>query len=111
MKIAFVWPFGKAKWILPNWRDGQRKMIEELGKVHTVDWYIDDDALKVKDGYDFYLFWDDGTNPIHKTIKGKKGLMLTSDNYLDNINSTDWNVIYCESQPIYDKARALGYHA
>lgn len=111
MKIAFVWPWERAKEIFPNWRDGHRAVIEELAKVHQVDWYIAEDSVTVKDGYDFYLFWDDGSSLIHHNLKGKKGLMLTSDNNLGRISPLDWHIIYCESQPIYEKARSLGYRA
>jgi len=111
MNIAFLWPWDKAHKILPNWRDGHRAAIEELGKIHTVDWYLGKDALNVPENYDFYLIWDDGSSPAHQNIKGRKGLMLTTDNTVTRISPHDYDVIYCESQPVYDLVRQSGMRA
>jgi len=109
MNIAFLWPWDKAHTILPNWRDGHRAAIEELGKFHTVDWYLGIEAFKVPDNYDFYLIWDDGSAQLN--IKGRKGLMLTTDNTVSLINPHSYDVVYCESQPVYELVRSKGIRA
>lgn len=117
MKVAFIWPFDKAKMILDNWRDGQRACIEEIEKEHTVDWFLADEAQFVPKDYDFYLFWTDAPDPLvlqkYAYYKGKKGLMLTSDNGIWRAGSNDnlkaYDIIFCESEPVRESVRNLGY--
>lgn len=110
MRIAFLWPFEKAKDILPNWRDGHRAAIEELGKHHTVEWFLGEDCNQSFNDYDFVLVWDDGTKPVPDTIS-RRGLMLTTENTIYHPNIRQYDVVYCESKPIKDKVRALGMRA
>ena len=41
MKVAIIWYFDKASWVFPNWRDGHRAAIEEIGKKHEIKWFLD----------------------------------------------------------------------
>lgn len=116
MKIAFLWHFDKARLILPNWRDGHRKVIEELGLVHEVKWFLGDECHNVPDEYEFILIWTDPMdNLVHNyTIsRARKGLMLTTDNYLAKCinNLVPYDVIYCESNVVKDQVRSMGLRA
>lgn len=111
MSICFVWPFNQAKQILPNWRDGLRACLEELAKTHTVDWYLEE-TPPAKD-YDAYLLWDDSSSallPILGARKGILGVFLTTMPH-DIANLKNADVVFCESQPVYDAVRRHGIHA
>lgn len=110
MRIAFLWPFEKAKNIFPNWRDGHRAAIEELGNHHQVEWFLGEDCKKDFTDYDFVLVWDDGTKPVPIT-NSRRGLMLTTENTIYHPNIRQYDVVFCESKPIKDKVRALGMRA
>ena len=108
MKLAFIWNFGQAKEIFPNWRDGHRAAIEEVGKVHDVDWYLEDEYTQIYDKiYDFILFWTDATDPVIEKFRlypARKGIILTSDNNLPG-QIADLDVVYCESKPVADRVK------
>jgi len=110
MKIAFLWNFSKAKEIYPNWRDGHRAMIEELGRSNEVSTFLAEDCNKVPDEYAILLFWTDCNDPIvdkFKDYKAKKVLLLTSDNGLsEHIKSYD--LVSCESKVVFDKVKTYG---
>jgi len=110
MKIAFLWNFGQAKEIFNNWRDGLRAALEELAKINPVDVYLAEDCERVSNKYDFLLFWSDSNDPIidrFKEYKAKKGLILTTDPHnIEHLKNYD--IIYCESDPIYQQVRAHG---
>lgn len=111
MKIAFVWYWDKASQILPDWRDGLRAAMEELGKEHTVDWYLDEKLPE--DTYDAYLIWGDSNCPaLHKLAlyKGKKGIFLTTNpTSPDNLRHLD--AVFCESSVVLEEARRAGLRA
>jgi glycosyltransferase involved in cell wall biosynthesis len=113
MKLAILWNFLQAPVIINNWRDGLRSALEIIGKKHTLHWYLAEDCLYVDDDYDFLLFWADSNDLLikkYKDYKGKKGLCLTTDPHnIENLRNYD--VIYCESEPVYDAVRAQGLHA
>ena len=112
MKIAFVWYWDRASEILPNWRDGLRAAVEIIERDHQVDWYLDKKLPNPHD-YDFILVWDDSNTRVvdllgqHDT---RMGICLTTDpNNLTNLSNFD--VVYCESDPIFEDVRKHGLHA
>lgn len=111
MKISFIWHFDKAPQVYPLWRDGLRGAMEMIEKKHEVDWII---GKRLPDyDPDFLLFWDDSNsdvfNHLHK-YKARKGICLTTDPHnLDNLRALD--VVYCESEPIYNAVRSQGIRA
>lgn len=111
MKICFLWFFDKAPQVYDNWRDGLRSAIELIGKDHQVSWVIGKEYPE--DNFDILLFWDDSNSEFFNKIDsyhGKKGLFLTTDpQNFDNLRKLD--VVFCESQPIYDAVRAQGIRA
>lgn len=112
MKIAFIWYFDKASQVYDNWRDGLRAAIEILGKKHKVSWFLDKNLPDPEDKYDFYIVWDDSnTDSINHLPKdAKKGLCLTTDpTNFQNLRKFD--VVYCESEPVYDQVRREGIRA
>jgi hypothetical protein len=110
MKIAFLYYFDKASLVFPNWRDGLRTAIELLGKKHQVDWYLDKKIPTEK--YNFYLVWDDSNTTATDFLPkdAKKGLCLTTDP-TNFPNLRQFDVVYCESEPIYDQVRREGIRA
>lgn len=109
MNIAFLWYFDKASTVYDNWRDGLRAAVEIVGKKHNVDWYLDK-QVPTKE-YDFYLVWDDSnTDAVSRLPKGRKGLCLTTDP-INIPNLLQFDVVFCESDPIYEKVRANGIRA
>jgi len=111
MKIAFVWYFPKASQIINNWHDGLRAAFDLIAKKHKVDWYLDRDIPE--DEYDAVILWDDSNSEFFQHFPkyhAKKGLCLTTDpvNW-ENLRMLD--VVYCESQPIYEAVRAQGIRA
>ncbi len=111
MTISFIWYFKEASKFKDNWRDGLRGAIELISKKHTVDWFLDETVPE--DNYDFYLFWGDSHCPFFDKLdqyKGKKGICLsTMPQNFDNLRKLD--VVYCESQPVYEAVRAQGIRA
>ena len=111
LRICFLWFFDKAPQVYDNWRDGLRSAIELIGKKHKVNWVIGKEYPE--DVYDVILFWDDSNSAFFDKIDDyhcKKGLFLTTDpQNFDNLRKLD--VVYCESQPVYDAVRAQGIHA
>ena len=111
MKFAFVWWWGRAKEIYPNWRDGLRAALEVLSNKFPVDMFLGE--LRPKNEYDFILFWGDSNceffNGIEK-YKAKKGIILTTDPVnFDNLRKLD--VVFCESTPVYEAVKAQGLRA
>ena len=111
MKITFLWHWDQAPSVYDNWRDGLRSAMELIGKEHTVHWIIGKEYPE--DNNDAILFWDDSNSSFFNKIdqyKGKKGLFLTTDpQNFDNLRKLD--VVYCESQPVYEAVRSQGIHA
>ena len=109
-KIAFIWYFEKATWVFPNWRDGHRRAIEEIGKKHEVDWFLNKELPEIGK-YDFLLFWSSSQEdffPLLERYKTeKKGICLTTNPHNpDNLRKMD--VIFVESDPVYNEVRTLG---
>lgn len=112
LKIAFIWYFDKAGSVFDNWRDGLRSALEEIEKKHRVDWYLNKKIPQHPEWYDFILVWDDSNTETTKLLPKsvRKGLCLTTDpTNVDNLKNFD--VVFCESQPVFDQARANGLHA
>lgn len=111
MKICFLWFWDQAPSVYEYWRDGLRGAMEVIAKEHEVEWVLG----KKYPGYDndAILLWDDSNSSFFSKIdgyKGKKGLFLTTDpQNFDNLRKLD--VVYCESEPVYQKVRAQGIHA
>lgn len=113
MKLAVIWNFNLAKQIYPYWRDGLRAAIEEIGKEHEVDYYLGDDYKNIDENYDSYLFWTDSNDPIIDFFvkkEGRKALILTTNPHnIENLKK--YNVVFCESKPVYEECRMHGIHA
>lgn len=111
MTINFIWYWNRAMEIAPNWQDGLRAALMELGKRHTVNILLGE--IEPLDDADFILFWGDSNCPFFQHLDkytAKKGIILTTDPHnLDNLRKLD--VVYCESKPVYDQVRAAGIHA
>ena len=111
MKICFLWWFDQASWVYPKWRDGLRSAMEIVGKKHDVTWMLGKELPK--DEYDFILLWDDSNSEFFSHIdnyKGRKGLCLTTDPHnIDNLKKLD--VVFCESEPVYQAVRSQGIRA
>ncbi|HEX9504138.1 MAG TPA: hypothetical protein VF974_07555 [Patescibacteria group bacterium] len=111
MVINFLWYWNRAAEICPNWQDGLRAALMELGKKHTVNILLGE--FEPLDDADFLLFWGDSNCPFFDKIDkyiAKKGIILTTDPVNWN-NLRKLDVVYCESQPIYDQVRTHGLHA
>lgn len=114
MKIAFLWYFDKAPLVHPNWRDGLRKAVEIISEDHEVDWLIGQEVTPKPGVYDAIIFWDDSNSKFFNEIDKYKteviGLCLTTDPYnFDNLRKLD--VIYVESDPVYEQVRSQGLRA
>lgn len=111
MRICIVWYWNRAGEIYPYWHDGLRAAIDHMGKDHDVDIYLGE--VEPEGKYDAIIFWGDSNCPFFSVLhkhRGKKGIFLTTDPHnIDNLRKLD--VIYCESQPIYDTVRSYGLHA
>jgi hypothetical protein len=109
MKINFLWYFDKASQVYDNWHDGLRAAIDILAKKNKVEWFLDK-IRPENDDADFILFWDDSNSEFFNHLseyKAKKGICLTTDPVnMGNLRKLD--VVYCESEPIYNKVRAEG---
>ena len=113
MKIAFVWPFEKAESIVENWRDGLRAALEILGTEHEVVWFLGQSLPTAEDNFQALLLWDD-SNSIHlprlRALGGRVGICLTtSPHNTENLRLAD--VVFCESQTVYDQVRRHGLRA
>ena len=97
--------------VYPNWRDGLRAAMEEVGKKHEVDWIIGKKLPTYTP--DFLLFWDDSNSEVFNHLNEfncRKGICLTTDPHnMDNLRKLD--VVYCESEPIYNAVRQQGIRA
>lgn len=113
MRLAFIWYWDRASEIYPNWRDGLRAALEEIEKEHEVKWYMDKNVPDPKEEFDFILFWDDSNSTFFQKLddyKGRKGICLTTDpQNFSNLKKLD--VVYCESDPIYNAVRSQGIRA
>lgn len=113
MKLAFSWWWNRAEEIYPYWRDGLRAAIEEIGKNHEVDMYLGEVPPREEENYEAILFWGDSNCPFFRYLpnyKGKKGIILTTDpQNIDNLKTLD--IVFCESEPVYEACRRMGVHA
>jgi hypothetical protein len=111
MKLSFVWWWGRASEIYPNWRDGLRGAIEEISKTNHVDIYPDERIPT--NTYDAILLWGDSNCPFFNILgsyNARKGMILTTDpTNFDNLRKLD--VVFCESTPVYDAVRSQGIRA
>lgn len=110
--IAFVWYWERASEIYPNWRDGLRAALEEIDKTRHVGWYMDK-HIPPEGHYDFILFWGDSEcsffNELDK-YNSKKGICLsTMPTNFNNLRKLD--VVFCESEPVYQAVRREGIRA
>src|SRR3990167_540705 len=110
MKIALVWWFDKSGWVYPNWRDGLRAAIEEIAKKHDIGWYLDK-TMPDPGEMDFLLFWsssnEDYFNQLDLYKSERKGICLTTNpTHAENLRKMD--IIFAESEPVYNEVRALG---
>ena len=110
--IAFIWYWKEASKFKNNWRDGLRAALEEIEKTRHVGWYLDEE-VPPRGYYDFLLFWGDSNCPFFDQLdkyKCKKGICLsTMPQNFDNLRKVD--VVYCESQPVYEEVRRMGIRA
>lgn len=108
-----IWNFDKAPQIYDYWRDGLRAAIEEIGKDHEVDVYLGDDYKNLNELYDAYLFWTDSNDPVIDYFQGRQGtkglILTTSPHNIENLKK--YNVVFCESRPVYEECRMYGVHA
>jgi len=108
--ICFIWEWTGAKKIMPLWRDGLRACVEKLEKVHNVDWLLFEVPKKE---YDWILAWSgsySNFSRLKSTYSAKRGLFLTTTP--DNpSNLKGFDVVFCESTPVYEAVRALGIRA
>lgn len=108
MKIAIIWYWDKAKETYLNWRDGHRAAFEEIAKKHEVDFIL---GKRLPDYQpDFLLFWDDSNSEVFNHLDKyncRKGICLTTDPWnMANLRKLD--VVFVESDPIYDAVRREG---
>ena len=107
MKVAIIWYFDKASWVFPNWRDGHRAAIEEIGKKHEIKWFLDKEMPKAGE-YDFLLFWSSSNEDYFSLLdqyKERKGICLTTDPHnVENLKKM--NIVYAESDPVLFQCRA-----
>ena len=112
MKIAMIWEWEKAEQIYPLWRDGLRKAIEILEKKHDIDWYLHK-APEIKKDYDWIITWCDSNSnfsKFHTKYPAKRAICLTT--HPTNFhNLLGFDVVFCETQIIYDECRMRGIHA
>lgn len=111
--IAFVWYWKEASKFKENWRDGLRAALEEIEKNRHVGWYLDEE-VPLPGYYDFILFWGDSHCPFFDQLdnypNSKKGICLSTMPFdFNNLRKLD--VIYCESDPVYEAVRAQGLRA
>lgn len=113
MTLAFIWNFDKARQIYDYWRDGLKAAIEEIGQDNEVDVYLGEDYKNIDKQYDSYLFWTDSNDPIidhFVSAQGTKGIILTtSPQNIQNLKKYD--IVFCESKPVYEQCRMHGLRA
>lgn len=111
MKLAFVWWWGKAPEYYDRWRDGLRAAIQTIGVNNEVDIILGEQVPE--DAYDCILIWGDSNCPLIDQIvhyKAKKGIILTTDPHnIENLKKLD--VVFCESDPVYEQVRRNGIRA
>ncbi len=113
--ICFIWYFDKSGQVFDNWRDGLRSALELIEKDHRVDWYLNKklpSEASLEKYYDFVLVWDDSNTETTRHLQKakRKGICLTTDpNNIENLRNFD--VIFCESQPVYEAVRSAGLRA
>ena len=111
MSIQFIWYWDRAEKTFPLWRDGLKSALEIISKTHKLQWILGE--KQPTDDSDFLLFWGDSNCPLFDVIdnyKARKGIILTTDpQNFDNLRKLD--VVYCESQPIYEAVRRQGIRA
>ncbi len=111
--LAIIWPFDKAEQIYPYWHDGLKAAIEIIGEKQNVDYYFGEDYKQLNEDYNAYLFWGDSNDhaiDLFMNKSGTKGLVLTTSP-TDFLNLKNYDVVFCESKPVYDECRAQGIHA
>lgn len=112
-KLAFVWFWDQASSVFPNWRDGLRGALDLVGREYDISWFFDKTIPLESDGFDFILFWDDSNSAFFNEIDKyscRKGICLTTaPQNVENLKRLD--VVFCESQPIYEAVRAAGVRA
>lgn len=110
MKILIWWHWDKASEIWDSWRDGHRRAFEELAKYHEVIWHLGTDPIPTNIDFQFLLFWDDSNSEVFNHIDKydcRKGICLTTDpTNMNNLRRLD--VVFVESDPIYNAVRAEG---
>lgn len=110
MTIAFCWYWGRASEIFPNWHDGLGAAIAHISKEHQVDWYFDENLPEVIAEYDAIIVWGDSNCSALSRLSGskaKKALCLsTNPTNIENLKNVD--VVFCESQLVYEEARRFG---
>ena len=113
LKIAFIWNFSAAKEIYDYWRDGLRAAIEVIGETHDVDIWLGEDYKAIDEAYDAYIIWGDSNERTIDFFVGKKGkktlILTTMPQDFENLKKYD--VIYCESTPVYEAVKAQGLRA
>lgn len=113
LRIAFIWYWSRASEIINNWRDGYTAAVEEIGKVHDVDVFIDEFVPTPSDGYDVIWIWGDSNCPFFNELDKfdcKKVISLTTDpQNFDNLRKCD--VVFVESEPVYEAVRSQGIRA
>lgn len=113
MNIAVVWWFEKSSQIFENWRDGHRAAFEEIGKKHTIKWFLDKTYPDIDEPLDFIILWDDSNSTFFDLIdkyQCKKGLCLTTmPSNIDNLHKVD--VVFCESEPVLREVRSHNVYA
>ncbi len=108
MKIVIIWNWEGAESTYPLWRDGHRAAFEELAKYHEVDFILGKKLPNYQP--DFLLFWDDSNSEVFNHIDKydcRKGICLTTDPHnMNNLRRLD--VVFVESDPIYNQVRSEG---
>lgn len=111
MKISLFWFWNRAEEIWPNYRDGVKAAMEELGRRgHTVEWCLGEKPL-VDPESDYILIWGDsrcaGFDYV-KDHKAKKGLLLTTDLGMDIESLRKYDCVFAEAQCVVDKIKPFG---
>lgn len=113
MKIAFIWYWKRASEIMPNWRDGLRAAIEIISKKHEVVWFLDEKVPDPSEKWDFILFWGDSNCPFFYQLHQyncRKGICLSTSPH-NPINLANLDVVFCESDLVYEDVRKYGIRA
>lgn len=110
MKINFVWEWDKAKQIMPLWRDGLRAATEIISTVHDCEWKLNEVP---DDDCDWIITWCDSNSQFSKYFskyKAKRGIFLTT-HPTNHHNLTGFDIVFCETEIIYNECRMRGIHA